>query len=89
MKSPEDEPPPCKCLCCSSNPWWKRGGGAKRRGALSYKRGVDICQSCVKLNSPVSHLAHHQRPPTERHKICIASQENVDNQAPRNTNFTH
>ena len=30
-----------------------------------------------------------ERPARERHKICIASQENFDNQAPRNTNFTH
>ena len=41
------------------------------------------------VNSPVSHLACHQRPARERHKICIASRENVDNQTPRNTNFTH
>ena len=40
-------------------------------------------------NSPDSHLARHQRPAGERHKICIASWENVDNQAPCNTNFTH
>ena len=40
-------------------------------------------------NWPVSHSARHQRPARERHKIHIASQENVDNQAPRNTNFTH
>ena len=40
-------------------------------------------------NSPVSHLARHQRPAMERHKIRIASRENVDNQTPRNTNFTH
>ena len=41
------------------------------------------------LNRPVSHSARHQRPARERHKIRIASRENVDNQAPRNTNFTH
>ena len=35
-------------------------------------------------NSPVSFSACHQRPARERHKIRIASQENVDNQAPRN-----
>ena len=40
-------------------------------------------------NWPVSHSAHHQRPARERLKIRIASQENVDNQMPRNTNFTH
>ena len=40
-------------------------------------------------NSPVSHSARHQRPARERHKISIASRENVDNQTPRNTNFTH
>ena len=39
-------------------------------------------------NRPVSHSARHQRPARERHKIRIASRENVDNQAPRNTNFT-
>ena len=38
---------------------------------------------------PVSHSVRHQRPARERHKICIASRENVDNQTPRNTNFTH
>ena len=38
-------------------------------------------------NSPVSHLARHQRPARERYKIRIASQENVDNQAPRNSKF--
>ena len=32
---------------------------------------------------PVSHLARHQRPARERHKIRIASRENVDNQGPR------
>ena len=41
------------------------------------------------LNSPVLHSARHQRPARERHKIRIASRENVDNQVPRNTNFTH
>ena len=40
------------------------------------------------LNRPVSHSARHQRPARERHKIRIASRENVDSQAPRNTNFT-
>ena len=39
-------------------------------------------------NRPVSHSARHQRPARERHKIRIASRENVDNQAPRNTNCT-
>ena len=43
----------------------------------------------TKNNSPVSHSARHQHPTRERHKIRIASQENVDKQAPRNTNFTH
>ena len=33
-------------------------------------------------NSPVAHSARHQRPARERHKIRIASRENVDNQAP-------
>ena len=41
------------------------------------------------VNSPVSHLARHQRPARERDKIRSASQENVDNQTPHNTNFTH
>ena len=40
------------------------------------------------LNRPVSHSARHQRPTRERHIMRIASRENVDNQAPRNTNFT-
>ena len=40
-------------------------------------------------NWPVSHSARHQRPARERHKIRIVSRGNVDNQAPRNTNFTH
>ena len=38
---------------------------------------------------PFSHSVSHQRPARERHKICIASWENVDKQMPRNTNFTH
>ena len=42
-----------------------------------------------KYNSPISHSARHQHPARERHKIRIASRENVDNQTPRNTNFTH
>ena len=41
------------------------------------------------FNRPVLHSARHQRPARERHKIRNASRENVDNQAPRNTNFTH
>ena len=40
-------------------------------------------------NSPVSYSVRHQRPTLERHKILIASRENVDNQTPRNTSFTH
>ena len=40
-------------------------------------------------NSPISHSTHHQRPARERHKIRNASRENVNNQALRNTNFTH
>ena len=40
------------------------------------------------LNRPVSHSARHQHPARERHIMRIASRENVDNQAPRNTNFT-
>ena len=40
-------------------------------------------------NWPVLHSARHKHPARERHKIRIASQENVDNQTPRNTNFTH
>ena len=39
------------------------------------------------FNSPISHSARYQRPARERHKICIASLENVDNQTPRNTKF--
>ena len=31
-------------------------------------------------NSPILHLARHQRPAREKHKIRIASRENVDNQ---------
>ena len=42
----------------------------------------------ILCNRPVSHSARHQRPARERHIMCIASRENVDNQAPRNTNFT-
>ena len=42
-----------------------------------------------RINSPVSHSVCHQRPAREKHKIRIASRENVDNQTPRNTNFTH
>ena len=42
-----------------------------------------------KIDSPVSHSARHQRPARERHKIHIASQENVDNQMLGDTNFTH
>ena len=45
-------------------------------------------QVIVPLNRPVSHSARHQRPARERHIMRIASRENVDNQAPRNTNFT-
>ena len=41
------------------------------------------------INSPVLHSARHQRPARERHKIRTASRKTVDNQAPRNTNFTH
>ena len=54
-----------------------------------------MCHTCAKefldlnFNSPVSHSARHQRPAQERHKIRIASRGNVDNQTPRNTNFTH
>ena len=42
---------------------------------------------CV-CNRPVSHSARNQRPARERHIMRIASRENVDNQAPRNANFT-
>ena len=35
-------------------------------------------------NSSVLHSARHQRPARERHKIRIASRENVDSQAPHN-----
>ena len=42
----------------------------------------------ISPNRPVSHSARHQRPTRERHIMRIASRENVDNQAPRNTNFT-
>ena len=41
------------------------------------------------MNRPVSHLARHQRPAREMHKIRVASRGYVDNQAPRNTNFTY
>ena len=46
-------------------------------------------QDPMYINSPVSYSVRHQRPARERHKIRIASRENVDNQAPRSTNFTH
>ena len=39
--------------------------------------------------SPASCSARHKRPARERQKIRIASRKNVDNQTPRNTNFTH
>ena len=52
-----------------------------------------LLSKCYRLMSNklliVSHLARHQRPTREKHKIPIASWENVDNQAPRNANFTH
>ena len=53
-----------------------------------YQAKSLACPGCG-YNSPVSHSARHQRPARERHKIRIASRENVDNQAPCNTNFTH
>ena len=40
-------------------------------------------------NEQFSRFTFVQRPARERHKIRIASRENVDNQTPRNTNFTH
>ena len=42
----------------------------------------------ISYNRPVLHSERHQRPARERHKIRIASLENVDNQAPRNANYT-
>ena len=42
----------------------------------------------TKSNRPVSHSARHQHSARERHIMRIASRENVDNQEPRNTNFT-
>ena len=50
---------------------------------------LQIGSNKIELNWPVSHSARHQRPARERQKIRIASRENVDNQTPRNTNFTH
>ena len=50
--------------------------------------GQIIPKVSVNFNRPVSHSARHQRPARERHIMRIASRENVDNQAPRNTNFT-
>ena len=57
------------------------------RGVFSSKE--QILFRVYFYNWPVSHSARHQRPARERHRIRIASRENVDNQAPRNTNFTH
>ena len=50
---------------------------------LYYSKNV-----VINYNRPVSHSARHQRLARERHIMRIASRENVDNQAPRNTNFT-
>ena len=55
---------------------------------LRLVQGSSGCKT-THSNSPVSYSARHQRPARERHKIRIASRENVDNQTPRNTNFTH
>ena len=57
-------------------------------GTLFSASKVPISFSLVIGDRPVSHSAHHQRPARERHIMRIASRENVDNQAPRNTNFT-
>ena len=61
---------------------------------VAYQKNV--VYACIKLSAK-SHSFNILRtmdglscPTTrERHKIRIASQENVDNQTPRNTNFTH
>ena len=49
---------------------------------------ANVTDTLKEYNRPVSHLARHQRPARERYIVRIASRENVDNQAPRNTNFT-
>ena len=53
----------------------------------SIRLNLEYGLSSDKNNSPVSHSARHQRPARERHKIRIASRENVDNQAPRYTTW--
>ena len=55
---------------------------------LLYLAPVTCHGQQVLSNRPASHSARHQRPARERHIMRIASRENVDNQAPRNTNFT-
>ena len=54
---------------------------------MTWKIGLIWCHMKT-LYRPVSHSARHQRPARESHIMRIASRENVDNQAPRNTNFT-
>ena len=55
--------------------------------AITFLIDAQIVTNLV-FNRPVSHSARHQHPARERHIMRIASRENVDNQAPRNTNFT-
>ena len=74
--------------------WVKWVFGIIVRNTLSaliwWKNQVHTLRTFLRYdNSPVSHLARHQRPAREGHKFRIASRENVDNQMPRNTNFTH
>ena len=66
------------------------------KSSKELKNGIEILGGVKKVvcyehetNWPVSYATRHQRPARERHKIRIASRENVDNQTPRNTNFTH
>ena len=70
-------PPLClrQCMCCANT-------------SCSWPWLVQVLLG-NNLNSPISYSARHQRPARERHKIHIASRENVDNQTPRSTNFTH
>ena len=51
-------------------------------------KNIELLFPFLFTNRPVSHSARHQRPARERHIMRIASWENVDNQAPHNTNFT-
>ena len=68
----------------------KKGGHDRGTSPYNFKKVSPPPRKQASIyNSPVSHSARHQRPARERHKIGIALRENVDNQAPQNTNFTH